>query len=363
MLLVHAFTIKRTSLVSLIVIIALCCSGVALGIHYSVDSGNLEVVISNPGTVIEDHTIHFNSKVMGGTGKYTYSWFVNSTFYSSSSDANLTFYDPGLHVISLDVSSAGGYSGLDMVLIHVYSEPDVFITSNITNARLGERVGLYSHIVGGKGPYFFTWYFNGNSVKSGFNLSEINCIFNSTGSYNIGLKVNNSLGFSSSTTYSFDPWGFSESIKPTVRSGYGENNAMANIQVDNASGNLSFHFYLFNPTSSDGSRNITVSLYHGLPPEGPNSPPIQSFTFSSGIIKGNNGTWVNVYPNIYWNYSSIAVIPESQTGIGGNAIGVANPANFNDKFSHYWVPGWDSSDDGFVGYWTVSHNITISVGQ
>lgn len=362
MLLFHAFTIKSTSLVSLTVIIALCCSGAALGIHYSVASGNLEVSISNPGTIIEDHTIHFNPLVIGGSGKYTYSWFINSTFYSSSRDANLTFYNPGLHVVILDVSSPGGYSGSDMILIHVYSEPDVFITSNITNARLGERVGFYSHIAGGIGPYFYTWYSNGKGVKSGFNLSEISLIFNSTGSYNIGLKVNNSLGFSGSTTYSFDPWGFSETIKPKVRPGYGENNAMADVQDNNASGNLSFHFYLYNPTSSSGINNITVSLYDLLPPNGPNSPPVMKFTFSSGVVSAKSGKWVNVYPNIYWNYSSIAVIPQTQTGISGDAIGVANPAHFNNIFSHYWVPGWDGTDDGFVGYWTVSHNLTISVG-
>jgi len=355
------FTINRNSLVSLTVIIALCLSGIAFGIHYSVHGKSLDVSISPLGTIIEGHSVHFSATVTGGKGGYTYSWFVNSTFYSSSSDANITFFDPGLHVIGLSVSSPEGYAGSDVLLIHVYSSPDVFISSNTSHARAGENVTLYSRIVGGKGPYYYTWYSNGKDIRSGFNMPEIVWGFNSPGSYNIGLRVNNSLGFNGSTTYSFDPWGYSDTVKPAVRPGYGENSAMANVQTHNASGNLSFHFYLFNPASSAGTNNITVFLYPDLPVNGPNSPPVMDFTFSSGVIGADSGRWVNVYPGIYWNYSSISVIPQTQTGLGGNAVGVANPAHFNSIFSHYWVPGWDGSDDGFAGYWTVSHNITISV--
>lgn len=353
--------INKTTLVSLAIIIVLFSSGIAIGVHYSNDSHNLGVSILGPIMAIEGQSVHYNSSVKAGNGPFCYRWFVNSTLYSKSSDANLTFYGMGIHIISLSVSSANGYSGSDMILIRVYSEPDVYISSNLTHIRKGENVTFYSHIVGGMGSYYYTWYSNGNSIGCGFNLSEINHRFNSSGSYNVGLKVNNSLGFSGSTTFNFDPWQFSEEVKPIVRSGFGENNAMANVQLQNASGYLAFHFYLYNPTSSERNDNITISLYPELPSNGPDYPSIKYFTFSSGVIAARNGTWINVYPNIYWNYSSIAVIPQNQTGLSGDSIGVANPANFNNIFSHYWVPGWDGKDDGFAGYWTISHNITLTV--
>ena len=65
-------------------------------------------------------------------------------------------------------------------------------------------------------------------------------------------------------------------------------------------------------------------------------------------IEGGSSEWVNVNSKVYWNYSELVVIPQSQTGTSGNEIGVANPQTFNYIFSHYWVPPWDTSDDGFI---------------
>lgn len=359
---VHAFVINRSWFVSFLTVIALFCSGAALGIHYSTDSRSLKVVISGvPDAAIEGEAIHFSSTVTGSSGPYSYNWLVNSTFYSSSGNPNITFYTAGIHIISLSVSAADGYSGLDTVLIHVHSAPDVFITSDRQTVSKGENVTFRSQIIGAIGPYYYTWYANGIPIKTGFNLSNISYAFQSQGIYNISLSVNNSLGFYGSTTFNFDPWGFSESAGPAVRSGYGTNNAMANIQPQNATGNLTFHFFLYNPSSGAGEDNISVGLFPCLPPGGPNSAPLMNFTFSSGIMSGKTGKWISINPHIYWNNSSIAVIPDIQTGLSGNVIGVANPAQFNEIFSHYWVPGWDGSDDGFVGYWTVSHNVTVNV--
>ena len=360
---IHVFLINRTWLATGLVVIVLCSSAVALGIHYSNDNLKLDVVISaTTMTFIEGQNTEFQSNISGASGPYIYSWDINSTFYSSSRDANLTFYGFGIHVITLYVSSVSGISGSDTILIHVDSAPDVFITSNVTNITKGESVSFNSTIDGGIGPYFYTWYVNGNPIGKGFNLTSIDYSFLENGTYNIGLRVNDSLGFYGSTKFNYDPWKFSQFIAPSVRPNYPTNNAMTNLQQQNASGNLIFHFFLFNPLSNAGEDNITVALFPDLPSKGPNSDPTMNFTFSSGLMPVNTSKWVTVNPHIYWNYSSLAVIPQVQTGLAGDEIGVANPASFNNIFSHYWVPGWDASDDGFVGFWTISHNLTIEVG-
>ena len=354
--------INRQWLASFLIIIALCCSGAALGVHYSTIYRNLDVRISDiPGTVIQGSNIHLTSEVSGASGPYSYSWALNSTFYSSSGNLNVTFYNPGLHAVSLSVSAPGGFSGYDLVFIYVHSAPDVFISASTTNVSGEDTVSFTSYVTGGVGPYYYIWYSNGVPIRSGFNLGAIHYAFQTAGSYDIGLKVNNSLGYDGDTVFKFDPWGFSDNVSPAVRQGYPVNNAMANEEPGNASGNLAFHFFLYNPTSSPGESNITVYLYPRLPVTGPSSVSLMNFTIFSGIMQGNSGKWITVDPHIYWNVSSLVVIPQTQTGTSGNQIGVANPAQFNEIFSHYWVPGWDASDDGFAGYWTVSHNVTIKV--
>ena len=175
------------------------------------------------------------------------------------------------------------------------------------------------------------------------------------------MIVNNSEGYLGSSSFNFDPWNFSESVEPQVRQGFGFSNSMADIQTNVEFGSLLFHFLVYNPANITGKHNITIYLYNKLPSGGPSSLPIFNFTFSSGYINGESGKWINVNPQIYWNYSSLVVIPQSQTGTSGNDIGVANPETFNKIFSHYWVPPWNSLDDGFIGYWTESNNVTINV--
>ncbi len=357
------FYIKSESILSVIIVIALCCSGLAFGIHYTLNNQNMQVkILANHSTAIEGDVIHLESEVIGGEGPFSYSWFVNSTFYSYKDYLNITFYNPGIHVVSLTVTTKYGHYSSDIIIMHVLSSPDIFIWANRTSLNQGQSVMFNSSISGGMGPYYYTWFVNGHVLVRGFNMSKIKYRFSSHGTYDVGLDVNNSMGYFGTTTFNFNPWGFSVNSKPAVRQGYPENTAMANVQSRNASGVLTFHFYLYNPSSSDGSNNITVFLYQTLPPDGPKSPPITNFTFSSGLINAENGTWITVSQNIDWNYSTIVVIPQTQTGTGGNEIGVANPAQFNLIFSHYWAPPWNGADDGFVGFWTISHNITLKVG-
>ena len=245
--------------------------------------------------------------------------------------------------------------------MNVLPRLNVLLFSNITSAALNENITITSQVKGAFGPYYYSWYSNNIIISKGPNLSKINYSFHKIGKYNIGLIVNNSEGYFGSSSFNFDPWNFSESVMPHIRQGFGVTDSMAQVQTNIDPGNLIFHFLVYNPTKVVSKNNITIYLYKKLPPEGPSSTPLFNFTFSSGFINGESSEWININSQIYWNYSSLVVIPQSQTGTSGNEIGVANPQTFNNIFSHYWVPPWDSSDDGFIGYWTESNNITITV--
>ncbi len=178
----------------------------------------------------------------------------------------------------------------------------------------------------------------------------------------IGLQAiaNEENDTNGTNTYEYNPWNFSLSSNPTVRTNYSNNNSMALVQQNGARGYLNFYFYCYNPTSAAASADITVNLYLHLPTGGPSETPIQQFTFSTGTINPGSGAWVQVQPNLFWEYNSLCVIPQQQTGTTGTAIGVANPSNFLLYNAHYWSPPWDFSDDGFCGFWTITNT---SVGS
>jgi len=303
---------------------------------------------------------YFNSSVKNGEAPYTYAWSVNNGFSSSNKNINVTFYTPGIKIITLNVISNNKLSGSSVFILNVVNT-SVYITSSTTNINAGGNVTFYSHINGGIKPFKYYWYINGTLINN--HNKTFRHEFTKSGNYTVSLTVNNGNAFNISTSFNFNPWDFSDKFyNYSIRNSWGNGNSMINDETINSNGNLTFHFYLYNPGNKNSSDNITVYLYNNLPENGPGSTPIKNFTFHSGNIDAKTGKWVTVN-NVYWNYSFIAVLPMEQTGLNGGCIGVANPGNFNYIYSHYWFNGkfWDSSDDGFIGYWTVSRDITIEV--
>jgi hypothetical protein len=169
------------------------------------------------------------------------------------------------------------------------------------------------------------------------------------GNYAQSLQENQTNG---TNLLTYNPWNFSTGVIPSV--GAVGNLKYANVQRNGASGYLLFNFCLYNPLTTTSSATITVYLYADLPTSGPNATPLNQFSFNSGNINPNSALWVTVIPNINWNYNSLVVIPQQETGNVGAGIGVMIPATFNNINSHYWGGTyWNSSDDGFVGYWTI----------
>ena len=75
--------INRALTVSLIIIIALICSGVAFVYHYSEAGSAINVKISGiPDVIVEGTSIQFKSDLIGYNGGLSYRWCVNSTFLS-----------------------------------------------------------------------------------------------------------------------------------------------------------------------------------------------------------------------------------------------------------------------------------------
>jgi len=348
-------------LFSLILTVMLISSGIIISYNYLNDNHNIKVSINSKyKNIITYYRDHFNSSASGGKAPYEYAWYVNSVYYSSNKNINVTFYKPGIKTIALDIKSKNNFDGSSIFIINVIYA-SFYINASSYKVNNDCNITFYSHFHGGIEPLKYYWYING-ILQDNYNKT-FRHEFTKSGEYNISLTVNNDNIFNISTVFNFDPWGFSDKYNYSIRNYWGNGNTMANEEDNNSYGYLTFHFYLYNPTADKCINNITVNLYNKLPSNGPASKPVYNFTFSSGTINGNSGKWVTVNTGIYWNYSSIVVIPQKQTGLYGDYTGVANPGHFNYIYSHYWYNGkyWDSSDDGFIGYWTVSKDLKINV--
>ena len=166
---------------------------------------------------------------------------------------------------------------------------------------------------------------------------------------------------SGTNIYTYNPWGFNTSSTPSIRVGTVNNYEFSNVQQNGARGYLSFSFYVYNPTSTSGSTTISVNLYSHLPET--NAPsPIMSFSFNTGTIDATSGVWLQVTPSIFWEYNTLVVIPEQQSGTQNSTIGIALPSNYNAINSHFWTGSyWDRIDDGFIGYWEIWNTSVASL--
>ena len=178
------------------------------------------------------------------------------------------------------------------------------------------------------------------------------------GSYSINNQENQTSGINK---YIYNPWGFNTSSTPSITTGNFGNYEFANVQQNGARGYLSFIFYVYNPTSTSGSTTISVNLYSHLPET--NAPsPIISFSFNTGTIDATSGVWIQVTPSIFWEYNTLVVIPEQQSGTESSTIGIGIPSNNNKINSHIWIGSyWYHSAEGFIGYWEIWNTSVASL--
>ena len=167
----------------------------------------------------------------------------------------------------------------------------------------------------------------------------------------------------------YNPWGFSTSTAPTVQAGSNTNTTgiSANVQQNNARGYLDyFNIYVYNPTSASASANITIYLYSHLPEtDGSSGSPVNSFTFSSGGIDATSGAWLNINPNIFWEYNTLVAIPEQTTQASGTAVSVAF-VDVTSNDSHTWAGSrWgrtiNSGYNPVAIYWGLTNTAPASL--
>ena len=266
--------------------------------------------------------------------------------------------------VTIPISGNVGISGT----VTVTGTVDIGNTTNINISSISGGVTIpISGNVGISGTVIVSGNVNiGNNITIQGNVTNLTMDIKSsitlptdTGTYSQNLQENQT---NSQNVLTYNPWGFSTGTVPTPRSSFGPSNSMCNVQANGARGYLSFNFCCYNPTGVNSGATLTVYLYEHLPEGGASESPIRSFSFATGTINSNTGVWVNVQPNIYWNYNSLVVIPLVTVGTLGGQIGVMAASAFNGIDSHYYTGSyWNSADDGFVGFWTITDTAPASL--
>ena len=189
------------------------------------------------------------------------------------------------------------------------------------------------------------------NINGNVNISSSVQLPTDIGNYTQSLQENQANGTNASV---YNPWNFTASVIPTIGN-FGSGNNFCSVQENGAKGYLVFYLLMYNPLTTTSSATITVYLYDKLPEGGPSATPINQFSFSSGNMNPETAVWGILQPNINWNYNSLVVIPQQQTGTAGNAIGIAIPNTPNNINSHSWLGyAWNFNDSGFIGYWQTT---------
>ena len=135
----------------------------------------------------------FKAVVAGGTGPYNFTWSINGQdFYTR--DVNYTFTSSGTFPVSLTVKDVNGNTASGSVKEVVNPPPSVTIKAEYNPVDQGANDTFTAQVSGGTGPYNFTWEnVTGSHIILGYG-SKFTYKWNGTGTYQIEVLVNDSLG-------------------------------------------------------------------------------------------------------------------------------------------------------------------------
>jgi PKD repeat protein len=160
-------------------------------------------IISSGTEGIAPATFEFEANVTGGTGPYTYSWNFGDGSVEVDDDETIshTFDLGGTYNVDLTVTDSTGRTSSDSILITVVERPRpsltaVEIISSGTEGIAPATFEFGADVVGGTGPYTYSWNFGDGSVE--VDDDDVAHTFEEAGTYSVGLTVTDSSGQSAS---------------------------------------------------------------------------------------------------------------------------------------------------------------------
>jgi hypothetical protein len=299
----------------------------------------------------------FSSTVSGGSGSYTYQWYLNGSAIGSAT-GNTYLFTPsarGHYNFYLNATDTHGQRvESNTAAAVVYTAVSVSISPSSVNLDLGQSQTFSSTVSGGLASYSYQWYLNGSTIGSATSASYLfspssrghyNFYLNMTDENNERVESNTAAAvvylqvsvIVSPSSGSLDI-GIQQTFTSTVSGGYGTysykwylNGSVINGQTSSsytftASARGHYNFYL-NVTDSlyVGVSNTAAFVVNYLPSltVSPTSSSIQigqSQTFTSMV---SNGTSPFTY-QWYMNGSAVGSATSSSWQFTPSSLGLYN---------------------------------------
>ncbi|MHB1708716.1 MAG: beta strand repeat-containing protein [Thermoplasmataceae archaeon] len=167
-------------------------------------------IVSSQNPTDVGNSVTFTATGSGGTGSYSYQWYLNSAAVSGATSSTYTtsFSSSGTDSVYVIITDGVGNTAQSSNLTEtVNADPSVSIASSQNPTDVGNSVTFTASASSGTGSFSYAWYVNGATQSS--TTSALDTSFSSAGSYYVNVTVKDSLGnsasYSLSETVNVDP--------------------------------------------------------------------------------------------------------------------------------------------------------------
>lgn len=154
-------------------------------------------ITSSPSPTDVGVITSFKTVISGGTSKYNYNWSIDGQNFTSP-EVNFTFNSSGTYTIDVAVTDESGNTARATTSEIVNAYPSVSVAAKLNPVDSGENDSFIAQATGGTDPVNYTW-FNG-TVVIGYGQT-VTYLWDSPGSYNITVKVRDSLNSTAADTF------------------------------------------------------------------------------------------------------------------------------------------------------------------
>ncbi len=310
------------------------------------------------GTLDVGQSKVLNVNVTGGTGAYTYAWFVDNVIVSGETANIFSFSEnvPSTYKIYSKITDSNGATANTVnSIILVNALPSITLKPITQTIDITQTASLKNTTINGTPPYTYAYEFNGNVNENGNNFT-----FKAPGTYNIKETATDAVGESTSAnaTVFVNAPKINATIAPVSSIIDVGQNAILSSKV---SGGFGAYVYLWKVNGNDNATTNTLYLSPGI---GTYNINLEVTDAVGDIGTSNNAVLtVNPLPTITIAASENTVYVGSNILITNNTIGGTQPYTYSYVVSNNAIRNGNNFSFMHNGMYNITETVTDSKGK